>query len=164
MSGAPRSGGRQQTIDRQMDSLSSPASDSAARIDNFVKETPGTGSPMQLKVLIADDHSLLRQGLRQLLADENPDYEFAEADGFDATLTALADGGTVYLLTFSELTQTFGPWSYTRGVLNDETIAAGGGAVFIVGRDSSDRIYWYGPNWFFAGGAGISSTVLAGGK
>jgi DNA-binding NarL/FixJ family response regulator len=53
---------------------------------------------MQLKVLIADDHSLLRQGLRQLLADENPDYEFAEADGFDATLTALADGGDLLLI------------------------------------------------------------------
>jgi DNA-binding NarL/FixJ family response regulator len=40
----------------------------------------------------------LRQGLRQLLADENPDYEFAEADGFDAALAALADGGDLLLI------------------------------------------------------------------
>jgi DNA-binding NarL/FixJ family response regulator len=45
---------------------------------------------MSLKILIADDHALLRQGLRQLLGDENPDYEFVEADGFNAALTALA--------------------------------------------------------------------------
>jgi hypothetical protein len=35
------------------------------------------------------------------------------------------------------------------------------------GRDSSDRIYWYsmtGGSWFFGGGAGVSSTLLAGGK
>ena len=45
---------------------------------------------MSLKILIADDHALLRQGLRQLLGDENPDYQFAEADGFHAALDALA--------------------------------------------------------------------------
>jgi DNA-binding NarL/FixJ family response regulator len=53
---------------------------------------------MPLKVLIADDHSLLRQGLRQLLADENPDYEFAEADGFYDPFAALADGGDLMLI------------------------------------------------------------------
>jgi len=45
--------------------------------------------------------------------------------------------------------------------------AAASGNVFIAGLDSADRIYWYsltGNNWFLAGGAGISSTVLAGGK
>jgi DNA-binding NarL/FixJ family response regulator len=46
---------------------------------------------MSLKILIADDHALLRQGLRQLLGDENPDYEFVEADGFNAALEALAE-------------------------------------------------------------------------
>jgi DNA-binding NarL/FixJ family response regulator len=46
---------------------------------------------MPLKILIADDHALLRQGLRQLLGDENPDYEFVEADGFNAALNALAE-------------------------------------------------------------------------
>jgi DNA-binding NarL/FixJ family response regulator len=53
---------------------------------------------MSLQILIADDHALLRQGLRQLLADENPDYEFAEADGFDAALDALAGAATDLLL------------------------------------------------------------------
>jgi len=52
-------------------------------------------------------------------------------------------------------------------VLNDSTIAAAAGNIFIAGRDSLDRIYWYsvtGNSWSFAGGAGMSSTVLAGGK
>jgi DNA-binding NarL/FixJ family response regulator len=47
---------------------------------------------MLLKILIADDHVLLRQGLRQLLGDENPDYEFVEADGFNTALEVLAQG------------------------------------------------------------------------
>jgi DNA-binding NarL/FixJ family response regulator len=54
---------------------------------------------MALKILIADDHALVRQGLRQLLGDQNPDYEFVEADGLDATLEALAIGGADLLLT-----------------------------------------------------------------
>jgi DNA-binding NarL/FixJ family response regulator len=53
---------------------------------------------MKLKILIADDHALLRQGMRQLLGDEHPEYEFAEADGLDATLDALATGGADLLL------------------------------------------------------------------
>jgi DNA-binding NarL/FixJ family response regulator len=54
---------------------------------------------MSLKILIADDHALLRQGLRQLLGEANPDYEFAEADGLDAALDVLAAGGADLLLT-----------------------------------------------------------------
>jgi len=54
---------------------------------------------MPLKVLIADDHALLRQGLRQLLADKNPDYEFSEAEGFDSALEVLAaSGGDLMLI------------------------------------------------------------------
>jgi DNA-binding NarL/FixJ family response regulator len=53
---------------------------------------------MTLKILIADDHALLRQGLRQLLADENPEYEFAEADGLDSALEALAGSAADLLL------------------------------------------------------------------
>jgi len=53
---------------------------------------------MSLKILIADDHPLLRQGLRQLLGDESPDYEFAEADCFAAALNALGDGPADLLL------------------------------------------------------------------
>jgi hypothetical protein len=70
-------------------------------------------------------------------------------------------------VTFAESNQTFGAWSFTGGILNSAAIAAASGNVFIAGLDSSDRIYWYsltGNSWFFAGGAGISSTVLAGGK
>jgi DNA-binding NarL/FixJ family response regulator len=54
---------------------------------------------MSLKILIADDHALLRQGLRQLLGDENPDYEFVEVDGFNAAFDALgADHADLLLI------------------------------------------------------------------
>lgn len=53
---------------------------------------------MPMKILIADDHALLRQGLRQLLGDNNPDYEFAEVDGFDAALSALGKANADLLL------------------------------------------------------------------
>jgi DNA-binding NarL/FixJ family response regulator len=53
---------------------------------------------MVLKVLIADDHALLRQGLRLLLSDDNPQYEFAEAEGLDAALDILATSGADLLL------------------------------------------------------------------
>jgi hypothetical protein len=89
------------------------------------------------------------------------------SQGGTVYLLAEADGDTVYLLTFAESNQMFGTWNFTNGILNDSTIAATGGNVFIAGRDSLDRIYWYsltGNNWFFAGGAAVSSTVLAGGK
>jgi hypothetical protein len=89
------------------------------------------------------------------------------SQGGTVYILAEAGGDTVYLLTFAESTQMFGTWSFTNGILNDSTIAASGGDVFIAGRDSLDRIYWYslaGNSWFFAGGAGVSSTVLAGGK
>jgi uncharacterized protein (TIGR03437 family) len=94
------------------------------------------------------------------------DPQITSQDG-KVSLMALAGGGTVYLITFSEAAQTYGPWSFTNGTLSDATIAAAAGKVFIAGRDGSDRIYWYsatGNSWFFAGGAGLSSTVLAGGK
>jgi DNA-binding NarL/FixJ family response regulator len=53
---------------------------------------------MTLKILIADDHALLRQGLRQMLSDDNPAYEFAEADGFDSALEALTTHGADLVL------------------------------------------------------------------
>jgi hypothetical protein len=83
------------------------------------------------------------------------------------SLLALAGDDTVYLLTFAESTQTFGAWTYTNGTLRDATIAAAAGNVYIAGRDSLNRIYWYSVTantWFLAGGEGISSTVLAGAK
>jgi hypothetical protein len=89
------------------------------------------------------------------------------SQGGTVYLMSMAGGGTVYLLNFGESTQTFGGWSFTNGILNDATIAAAVGNIFIAGRDSLDRIYWYsltGNSWFFAGGAGVSSTMLAGGK
>ena len=89
------------------------------------------------------------------------------SQGGTVYLLAEAADNTVYLLTFAESNQTFGAWSFTNGTLNDSTIAAAAGNVFIAGRDSADRIYWYsltGNSWFFAGGAGISSTVLTGAK
>jgi hypothetical protein len=89
------------------------------------------------------------------------------SQGGTVYLMALADGGTVYLLTFSEATQTYGAWNFTNGILDDATLAAEGGNVFIAGRDSADRIYWYsatGNSWFFAGGAGFVDSPLAGAK
>jgi predicted outer membrane repeat protein len=98
------------------------------------------------------------------LIDSDP---YITSQGGTVYLTALADDGTVYLLTFAEATQMFGTWSFTGGILTDETIAAQNGSVFIAGRDSADRIYWYsvnGSSWFLANGAGISSTVLTGAR
>jgi hypothetical protein len=89
------------------------------------------------------------------------------SQGGTVYLTALAGGGTVYLLTFTESSQTWGTWTFANGVVQDETIAAEGGNVYIAGRDTLNRIFWYSLNensWFFAGGAGVSSTVLTGGK
>jgi hypothetical protein len=89
------------------------------------------------------------------------------SQGGTVYLLAEADSDTVYLLTFAESNQMFGTWNFTNGILNDSTIAAAGGNVFIAGRDGLDRIYWYsltGNTWFFAGGVGVSSTVLTGGK
>jgi DNA-binding NarL/FixJ family response regulator len=58
-----------------------------------------------MKILIADDHALVRQGLRQLLADDelglpnaSGDLSFLEADGFDAALEVLATKGADLLL------------------------------------------------------------------
>lgn len=58
-----------------------------------------------MKILIADDHALVRQGLRQLLADDelglpnaSGDLTFLEADGFDAALEVLATKGADLLL------------------------------------------------------------------
>jgi hypothetical protein len=89
------------------------------------------------------------------------------SQGGTVYLMAEADSNTVYLLTFAESNQTFGTWSFANGVLNSATIAAAAGNPYIAGLDSSGRIYWYsvtGNNWFLAGGAGISSTVLTGAK
>jgi DNA-binding NarL/FixJ family response regulator len=53
---------------------------------------------MPKRLLIADDHSLLRQGVRQLLSDEFADFTFAEADSLDAVLDQLAVGPVDLLL------------------------------------------------------------------
>jgi hypothetical protein len=98
------------------------------------------------------------------LIDTDP---YITSQGGTVYLTALGGSGTVYVMTFAESNQTFGPWNFTNGTLSDETIAAAAGNVFIAGRDSADRIYWYnvtGNSWFLASGAGISSTALSGGK
>lgn len=44
---------------------------------------------MPTRLLIADDHSLLRQGVQQLLSDAFPDFAFAEADGLDGVIEVL---------------------------------------------------------------------------
>lgn len=71
-----------------------------------------------MKILIADDHALVRQGLRQLLADEelglpnaSGDLSFLEADGFDAALEALATKGADLLLIDLSMPGMAGPSS-----------------------------------------------------
>jgi hypothetical protein len=89
------------------------------------------------------------------------------SQGGTVYLLAEADANTVYLLTFSEATQSYGTWTFTNGIMNSSTIAAEAGNVFIAGLDSSDGVNWYSvasQSWFYAGGAGFSSTVLAGAK
>jgi hypothetical protein len=79
-------------------------------------------------------------------------------------LTATGMVETIEAGSFSNMCQTS---IFTDGILSDEAIAAAAGNACIAGRDSGDRIYWYrvvGNSWFFAGGAGLSSTVLTGGK
>jgi DNA-binding NarL/FixJ family response regulator len=46
-----------------------------------------------MKILIADDHALLREGLKQILADEFPEAEFAEAGTTHQTMECIRQGG-----------------------------------------------------------------------
>jgi len=69
-----------------------------------------------MKILIADDHALVRQGLRQLLADDelglpnaSGDLSFLEADGFDAALEVLATRGADLLLIDLSMPGMAGP-------------------------------------------------------
>jgi DNA-binding NarL/FixJ family response regulator len=48
------------------------------------------GVIMPLKVLIADDHPLVRQAMRLAFDDHGSEYEFIEADGLDPALELLA--------------------------------------------------------------------------
>ena len=70
------------------------------------------------KVLIADDHAIVRQALRQLLADEQlgfgakaPDLHFAEVESLDGTLEALAGDGADLLLIDLSMPGMSGPHS-----------------------------------------------------
>src|SRR5713101_9180362 len=55
-----------------------------------------------MKVLIADDHELLRQAMRLALSDAQLGLSFAEANGFDAAVEALAaDGADLLLIDLS---------------------------------------------------------------
>src|SRR5277367_3256695 len=49
------------------------------------------GVQMPLKVLIADDHPLVRQAMRLVFDDHGDEYEFAEADGLDPALELLGE-------------------------------------------------------------------------
>ncbi|MCJ2182645.1 response regulator transcription factor [Novosphingobium sp. 1949] len=50
------------------------------------------------KVLIVDDHSLVRDGLRSIFDDAFPSCEILEADSLESALSALAGGGDVDLV------------------------------------------------------------------
>jgi two-component system invasion response regulator UvrY len=45
-----------------------------------------------MKILLADDHALLRQGLRQILSEEFPQAEFRETGTTQETLACLLEG------------------------------------------------------------------------
>ncbi len=51
-----------------------------------------------MRVLIADDHALLRQGLILLMRDAHPDWVFGEAASFDETLEQLSQAPADLLL------------------------------------------------------------------
>jgi DNA-binding NarL/FixJ family response regulator len=59
------------------------------------------GVIMPLKVLIADDHPLVRQAMRLVFDDQGSEYEFAEADGLDPALELL--GSTTIDLLLMDL-------------------------------------------------------------
>jgi two-component system, NarL family, response regulator NreC len=46
-------------------------------------ETTSQGAPAQIRIVIADDHAIVRRGLRQLLADEQDFEVVAEAENVD---------------------------------------------------------------------------------
>jgi two-component system, NarL family, invasion response regulator UvrY len=46
-----------------------------------------------MKILIADDHALMREGLKQILADEFPHAQFGEAGTTQQTLEFIRQGG-----------------------------------------------------------------------
>jgi DNA-binding NarL/FixJ family response regulator len=56
------------------------------------------GSPTPLRILIADDHPLVRKAMRQVFMDDGSEYEFIEADGLDSALDLLAANATDLLL------------------------------------------------------------------
>ena len=51
-----------------------------------------------MRILIADDHQVLREGLKQILAEDFPDAEFGEAGTTSETLDCLAQGPWSVLL------------------------------------------------------------------
>src|SRR5580692_2608567 len=55
----------------------------------LIKE-PRTGVSMSLKILIADDHPLVRQAMRLVFDGQDSECEFSEADGLDPALELLA--------------------------------------------------------------------------
>ena len=49
---------------------------------------PGAARP--IRILIADDHPLVRQAMRLVFLDDSSEYEFNEADGLDSALDLLS--------------------------------------------------------------------------
>jgi DNA-binding NarL/FixJ family response regulator len=46
-----------------------------------------------MRIILADDHELVRAGIRPFLRDLGPEVEVVEADTFDQAMTALAEAG-----------------------------------------------------------------------
>lgn len=51
-----------------------------------------------MRILVADDHTLFREGLRYILKDLSPDIEIAEADTFDEVVKRLAESASFDVL------------------------------------------------------------------
>jgi two-component system invasion response regulator UvrY len=57
---------------------------------NQPRSTGGQSSPQVLRILMADDHALIRKGLKQVLSDEFPNIEIGEAGNAREALSLAA--------------------------------------------------------------------------
>jgi DNA-binding NarL/FixJ family response regulator len=69
------------------------------RSRQLTKTTPNPNAAARLRILIVDDHPIIRRGMRQILAEEWPEATFSEAtNGWEALALAQAGDCEVVLL------------------------------------------------------------------
>ena len=69
-----------------------------ARMEGTMGELASPDRALPERVLIVDDHSLVRDGLRSIFDDAFPACEILEADSLEAALKTLAEAGDVDLV------------------------------------------------------------------